>query len=272
MNGSCVNELSYKEDLKALKTHSHNAYQMVYIEEGSAVFNISDRQYSILKPSVVFIGDKEYHSIVPTDKVYRRFAVSIDPETAHKSIRDERLLCALSNSGGLITRVMNTESLKDQLNPLFDLLYKEISFKSSSFDSPADLYIESILKILYRADKSAFPKSGSSTDEAITSVKRIIENEYYKDFTLEKISKQFNISLYYLAHKFKAQTGSSIKQYLISCRISAAKKLLDGTDLPISEICFKTGFTDLSNFSRYFSKTVGMSPTEYRKRQYSITR
>lgn len=272
MNGSCVCELSYKEDLKTLKTHSHNAYQMVYIEEGSAVFNISDRQYSILKPSVVFIGDKEYHSIIPTDKVYRRFAVSIDPETAHKSIRDERLLCALSNSGGPITRVLNTEGLKEQLNPLFDLLYKEISFKTSSFDSPADLYIESILKILYRADKSAFPKSGSSTDEAITSVKHIIEKEYYKDFTLEKISKQFNISLYYLAHKFKAQTGSSIKQYLISHRISAAKRLLNETDLPIGEICFKTGFTDLSNFSRYFSKTVGISPTEYRKKQKNISR
>lgn len=55
-------------------------------------------------------------------------------------------------------------------------------------------------------------------------------------------------------------------EYAILCRIAAAKEKPAVTDMPVSDICFEVGFPDLSNFSRCFGKTVGCTPSEYRKR------
>ena len=45
----------------------------------------------------------------------------------------------------------------------------------------------------------------------------------------------------------------------------SGKSLLLTTDLRISEICERVGFSDVSSLSRYFRREVGLTPTEYRK-------
>ena len=83
---------------------------------------------------------------------------------------------------------------------------------------------------------------------------------------LDELARRVNVSRYYLSHSFKSVTGYGVRQYQILCRIAAAKEKLAVTDMPVSEICFEVGFSDLSNFSRYFGKTVGCTPGEYRKK------
>ena len=53
----------------------------------------------------------------------------------------------------------------------------------------------------------------------------------------------------------------------VLCRLAKAKEMLRMTDLPVSDICFGCGFTDLSNFSRYFRREEGCSPSAYRVRK-----
>ena len=52
--------------------------------------------------------------------------------------------------------------------------------------------------------------------------------------------------------------------YLRLCRITAAKKLLASSDMPVSRIAASCGFSDHSNFSREFRQETGISPTEFR--------
>ena len=84
--------------------------------------------------------------------------------------------------------------------------------------------------------------------------------------SLSEISEQYHISSSHLSHIFKEITGYSTIDYLISCRLSAAKRLLSSTDINIKEIIYQCGFSDESNFSRMFKEKVGITPSEFRKR------
>lgn len=266
---SCVEAASYKNELLGASMHYHNTYQMVYIKEGGALLNISDKRYEITSPSVIFISNLENHSITPTGNIYCRYTVSLNPKLTQQCIKNARLVSVFSNRPSFFSHVFNADGLTEELNSLFDLLCKEMRHNLNQ-DSPANLYVESILTVLYRGNKNAFPPLNSGIDESVTSLKNMLERDYASSFTLGELSKRLNISTYYLAHSFKSVTGYSIKQYQILCRIAAAKELLAESEMTVSDICYKTGFSDLSNFSRYFSRNVGLSPTDYRKK-YSIS-
>jgi AraC-like DNA-binding protein len=64
-------------------------------------------------------------------------------------------------------------------------------------------------------------------------------------------------------------TGSSLHSYLQSYRIERAIDLLEGTALPINEICSLVGFQDFTHFSKTFKKKTGYTPSGFRKGKIS---
>lgn len=67
-----------------------------------------------------------------------------------------------------------------------------------------------------------------------------------------------------LRRRFKAATGLSLHAYRLQCRISAARHLLEETDLPIKEIALKLGYEDIYFFTRQFHQLSRMPPAAYR--------
>ena len=53
---------------------------------------------------------------------------------------------------------------------------------------------------------------------------------------------------------------------IIKCRLEYARKLLDATTLSISEVAEQSGFKHSRNFSTVFKNAMGMSPSDYRKK------
>lgn len=68
-----------------------------------------------------------------------------------------------------------------------------------------------------------------------------------------------------LYRRIKALTGRSPALYLRSLRLQKARRMLLQTDLTITEIAYRTGFSELAYFSRSFSKEFGRSPILFRK-------
>ena len=66
---------------------------------------------------------------------------------------------------------------------------------------------------------------------------------------------------------FRQRTGCSPLAYFNLLKVQAARRWLDETDLCLNQICHKVGIEDPYYFSRLFSKTMGLSPQAYRKRQ-----
>lgn len=69
---------------------------------------------------------------------------------------------------------------------------------------------------------------------------------------------------YYLTHKFKAETGLCINNYIKFAKIERAKVLLKSTDQTVQEIAASLCFSTRNYFSRVFQEVTGKTPIEYR--------
>ncbi|MBQ6844783.1 MAG: helix-turn-helix transcriptional regulator [Agathobacter sp.] len=79
------------------------------------------------------------------------------------------------------------------------------------------------------------------------------------------LAKQLGYTEYYFSHKFKQETGKSLKQYILEKKIEEAKLLLSGTQMGIQEISDELNFGSRSYFYTCFQKQTGISPKEYRE-------
>ncbi len=96
----------------------------------------------------------------------------------------------------------------------------------------------------------------------IQKIESILEENYTdKDFTLSQLCQKIRMSRSQLFRKMKALTGTSPSLFIRTYRLKKAKLLLESTDLNVSEVAWKTGFTSLSHFSRIYQEEFGRSPS-----------
>lgn len=93
-----------------------------------------------------------------------------------------------------------------------------------------------------------------------------IDGHSSEEITLERLSRVFGLSRYYLCHVFKRRTNVSVTRFIMQRRIYKAKKMLTGTDRSVTDVGFDCGFTDSAYFIRQFRSSEGISPGAYRKK------
>ncbi|MDX9882957.1 MAG: two-component regulator propeller domain-containing protein [Prolixibacteraceae bacterium] len=105
----------------------------------------------------------------------------------------------------------------------------------------------------------------NSTDELfLKKIYQIIEkNISNPDFDIEHFSDEIGMSRASLYRKIKSLTNCSPNEFIKNYRLQVALKYLRETDLPISEISYKTGFNTPAYFTNCFKKAHKVSPSEY---------
>ena len=103
-------------------------------------------------------------------------------------------------------------------------------------------------------------------DWRIHLILALLEEDICRAHTPCELAERMHLSRSRLTHLFKAQTGSSLTQYLRGLRLRKAAVLLENTFLSVKETMTAVGITDLSHFVRDFKRAFGYTPTEYRKR------
>ena len=68
----------------------------------------------------------------------------------------------------------------------------------------------------------------------------------------------------YMARLFKKETGMNLKDYIIQQKMQEAQSLLCTTNLPISLIAAKVGYTNFGHFSTSYKKFYHKTPQEER--------
>ena len=89
-----------------------------------------------------------------------------------------------------------------------------------------------------------------------------IENHLTEEITLKCLEENLHYNGTYISRRFKRITGISLQNFIIAKKVMLSCKLLREGVSPCNA-CEMTGFNSYSNFSRTFSKQVGMSPKKY---------
>lgn len=98
-----------------------------------------------------------------------------------------------------------------------------------------------------------------------------IQNHFSEPIKVSALADSLGLSNKYFGTIFLQYTGKSVNKFLMETRLKAARDLLCGSDLSISEIADKTGFGNVYYFSRCFSQNEKVSPTKYRETVLSFS-
>jgi AraC-like DNA-binding protein len=130
-----------------------------------------------------------------------------------------------------------------------------------------------LLKYHFRTRRKKQIKSVTINYHAVTLEKKqksktsfsdyINENFHNSDLSLHLISEQTGVSQRNIAESIFNQFNCNVKTYINQIRINEAQRLLKETDLNISEIAYKVGFSSPSNFNRVFKNFTRKNPSEF---------
>lgn len=179
----------------------------------------------------------------------------------------------------MLTEKPDCHSLEEMLFQIYMAVnYTQIRRKTDSLSPSqlrADFFIhmsqfrkleelkKHLLDILERVCRG---NSTHANREIAEEMMTYIQENYAYNISLNELSaNHFFMNSNYLGRLFKSHTGTTFSQYLIDCRISCAKQLLKNTDIKISDIAVRVGFSTTSHFGYTFKKCVKCTPEQYRK-------
>lgn len=117
---------------------------------------------------------------------------------------------------------------------------------------------------LYRNRHNINNGTSTKSNNRVYDIISFIHSNYEDELTLDLLSQKFFINKFSLCELFRDVVGTTPNQYIINCRISKAKELLVKGH-SVEDACAKSGFNNLSHFSRTFKSKVGLSPKQYQK-------
>lgn len=225
--------------------HTHVCYEITYVHEGVGYMKVGDNQLPF-KPGTIFI--------VPPRTVHSLFSFNGHIATSMLS-RSEMLL-----------PVKDIRSIEDNEHKEGYALVEIMVRHNASFDEYLQKLAEAF--IIFLVKSLDLTKINEQRNKAVD---RIIErmNKGFSDFDLDvkKILRESGYAENYIREIFKEVTGVTPTQYLTDIRIEHAKTmfLVCKKDHPISDIAQKSGFVDISYFSKTFKKYCRCTPSEFQK-------
>lgn len=108
--------------------------------------------------------------------------------------------------------------------------------------------------------------------EILTQFQQVVES-HLDDFLAGRVEKMYELHEIaavlclhpgYLSKLIKLATGHHACHFYQQKIVLEAKKLLTGSELPIGEIAHKLDY-DVSNFTKFFKRFTGLTPSAYRK-------
>jgi AraC-like DNA-binding protein len=136
-------------------------------------------------------------------------------------------------------------------------------------------YLLNLLELIASSNScSILSSSGFTKTYNLTNTDKINDiyvytfNNFKKRITIKEIADEVNLSPHSFCRYFKTRTLKTFWQFLSEIRVGYACKLLIENKISISQICYESGFYNLSNFNRCFKTITNKTPLQYFK-EYS---
>ena len=114
-------------------------------------------------------------------------------------------------------------------------------------------------------DSDIEDESENAEQELFSEIVQYLEQHLGDTITLGKLTRKFAINRNMLNDIFMKQASMTCMNYLLNLRMDLAKIMLTKTELPISEIGSRVGFSDFSYFTKVFKEQTGSTPSQYRE-------
>ena len=258
--------------------HFHNQYEIFYIIEGERLFFFNNREYIARSGDLILVDTNLIHmtkSVTAEDSGHNRVILYL---TYEKMKSFDGLYPSLQ-----LVRFFHEHygvyHLDKEQQALFLNFYRELRIalteKEHNYKTGIELQILTwLFKITAYISKQeeTLPRSSDNPKyRTAYAIADYLSEHCEQNISLEELAAQFYLSKYYICRTFRDITGYTITEYTNIHRIRRAKRLLEETDLSISEIAQELGYESLTYFERMFKSYMTISPLKYRKTLNTVT-
>lgn len=152
----------------------------------------------------------------------------------------------------------------DLLHETFQRLFATLEEQSAQMLGDSDPLPGESPPLSLEEELPVFCLPDHNSTDVIETIKEYIGEHYGENITLQTLADQFFLHPIYLSKLFKSKTGQNFIDYLTFVRFSAAKFLLEDSNLKIYEISELCGYKSSKYFSKIFKSMSGFTPKEYR--------
>jgi len=229
--------------------HFHKNLELMYVIEGTVHCVVNDKKYDLQKGEFGLCLPYDFHSYTPSDNtkywviVFSEDFVRYFSKKIINKIGEGYSFCAKTEIENYVVK---------------QLIYND---NPSVFTLKSCLYAicEEYLNNVKLTDKNR------SHAETISQIVDFVAVNHTKKITLSDIAKELGYDYNYMSRHFKNIFNANFTDFINLYRLETAVKLLDETNGNITEIALESGFQSVRSFHEFFKKTMGVSPSEYRK-------
>ncbi|GAA4433230.1 AraC family transcriptional regulator [Ravibacter arvi] len=255
--------------------HYHPEYEIVLVTESSGKRIIGDRVSDFQRGDLVLIGPDLPH-------VYRNDDAYYDPLSTLRA--RSVVVHFLEDSFGVgMLALPEMAAIRSLLKrSRFGL---EFSGEANRTISKAMIEIiklsgfERWMKLIYILDTMASADTGEvrristagmaehheTDEERLQNVLAYLNAHFREEVDLVTVADLAHMTPSAFSRYFKHRTRKTFSEYLLELRTSHAAHLLIRTEQGVGEICYASGFNNLSNFNRHFKAYYQMPPRQFRK-------
>lgn len=249
--------------------HWHDELEIIYIRQGILHVSIEGQDYAGHSGSIFIVNPRELHFMGSDDLSVAYFTLLFPLEFISFQTMDgleSDLLMPLRSGQLQFPREISDPVLLKELCDILEnivLLNQEASSLHCQIETRLFL-----LKILNLMEKhhllltSSLPGSQINLQREMLSY---IQEHFTEKLSLKELSFKFHLSEKYISRYFKEHFKLTFSDYVNHLRLTCAKRLLETTKLPVTEVALCAGFPNVSHFIRMFKRQYGSSPLKYRK-------
>lgn len=253
----------FKSDY-AFDGERHDWWEMVFVINGKVGITADSSVYTLERGQTIIHRPNEFHKIrsdsstVPT-VIVLSFSSDIFPGFRGRVFNLD------------LSQIEEIQRLYEYSKLCFDRLNIYVSPRKQSDDKRLQklwLRLELLIfSIIAQADAGVVPMTkGLKSAELYSASVKFMEENVSFGLCAEDIASNFSISVAYLKKIFVRYSGCGVMQYYNRLRARIASTYLD-QGKSVKETADLLGFGDQNYFSTFFKRTVGMSPSQFKKHQ-----
>lgn len=267
-----------KNDLPCLDTvwHYHPEFELLYISQSSGSRFVGDNVASFSPGELVLVGPYLPHLWRNDTKYYEDGNYGKVQTIVLKFLRNFIGENTFDNPGfSAISQMLNRAKFglcfnKEVSKEFHDDLIQIVDL------TPTEQAIQ-LLHLLHRLSLKKDYTILSSTDmrqftfehsQRLDKVIKFISDNYAEPISLQDVSEIACMTTNSFCRFFKKKMNKPYTQFLNEVRIRNASRLLMQQDLPVMEICYKVGYSSITNFNKKFKEIMGCTPKKYRQSLY----
>lgn len=264
------------EPKEALSLHSHDYFQIYYIKSGKLLHHLEVSDAYLAAGDVFILPPDIPHYIEKSGDRVDFYSLSFTPGYFQSARESNKLVLDF-------LYYLKSQPLSD-IHPKFVLSYEDAVFsetlikrimeeftsKKAGKDELIKECVSALLSIFARGyfeQKAEILISEESRLLVMHSIE-YVKNHLDEDLTLSEIVRRSAMSKTCFCTIFNSIVGMSFKEYLNRCRIEKAAELIASGE-KVSAAAGCCGFSEFSTFYRNFKKYMGVSPSEFKKKNNS---